>query len=94
MPLIRRTPKRGFRNIFQQFEYTEVNLDVLNRLVDESKIDIQVLKDHGVIKNRVKRLKVLGDGELNRKITVIADAFSVSARKKIESAGGETIIRS
>ena len=92
MPLIRRTPKRGFRNVFQQFEYTVINLDVLDRLVDDNKIDINVLKDCGIIKQRVKRLKILGTGEITRKITVIADAFSASAIKKIKSVGGEVII--
>jgi len=92
MPLIRRTPKRGFRNVFQQFEYTIINLDVLDRLVDDNKIDINVLKDCGIIKQRVKRLKILGTGEITRKITVIADAFSASAIKKIKSVGGEVII--
>ncbi|MDI6784191.1 MAG: 50S ribosomal protein L15 [bacterium] len=92
MPLIRRTPKRGFRNVFQRFEYTIVNLDVLNRLVEDSKIDIRVLKVRGIIKQRVNRLKILGTGEVTRKITVIADAFSASAIKKIQSAGGEVVL--
>ena len=94
MPLVRRTPKRGFRNVFQKIEYTGVNLETLNRLVDDNKIDIQVLKNRGVIKNRVERIKILGNGELTRKITVIADAFSASAQDKIKAAGGEVIKRS
>lgn len=67
MPLVRRTPKRGFRNIFQKFEYAEVNVSILNRLIDDNKIDILVLKNRGIVKNRINKLKILGDGDLNQK---------------------------
>lgn len=93
MPLIRRTPKRGFRNVFQKFNYTEVNLDTLDRLAVDT-IDIQVLIDCGVIKKQTKKVKILGNGELRRKITVVADAFSTAAQEKIKAAGGEAILRS
>jgi large subunit ribosomal protein L15 len=92
MPLVRRTPKRGFRNVFQQIEYATVNVDTLNRLTDANKIDIQVLKEKGVIKNHTQKIKILGDGELHRKVTVVADAFSAAALEKIKSAGGEAIV--
>jgi large subunit ribosomal protein L15 len=94
MPLIRRTPKRGFRNIFQKIEYAEVNITILNQLSEDNKIDIVVLKDRGIVKNRMNKLKILGNGDLSRKITVIADAFSAAALEKIKAAGGEAIIRS
>lgn len=94
MPLVRRTPKRGFRNIFQKIEYAEVNITVLNQLSEENKIDIAVLKTHGIVKNRFRKLKVLGTGDINRKITIIADAFSAAAIEKIKAAGGEAIVRS
>ena len=91
MPLIRRTPKRGFRNIFQQNKYAEVNLTELNRITAVSQIDIQILKDHRIIKSRVEKIKILGTGEVTRKITVIANAFSATAEKKITAAGGEVV---
>lgn len=91
MPLIRRTPKRGFRNIFQKNEFAEINLSTLERLVDAPKIDIQILKDLGLVKSRVEKIKILGTGELSRKITVIADAFSAAAEQKIKATGGEAI---
>ncbi|MCX7919455.1 MAG: 50S ribosomal protein L15 [bacterium] len=94
MPLIRRTPKRGFRNVFQKIEYAVVNLSDLERLTGVDTIDIKILKDRGIIKTRFDKLKVLGNGELSRKLTVIADAFSAAAENKIRSAGGEAIKRS
>jgi large subunit ribosomal protein L15 len=94
MPLVRRMPKRGFRNIFQKYEYAEVNITMLNLLSEENRIDIVVLKNRGIVKNRFSKLKILGNGDLGRKITVIADAFSAAAIEKIKAAGGEAIIRS
>ncbi|MFB3897852.1 MAG: 50S ribosomal protein L15 [bacterium] len=94
MPLIRRSPKRGFRNIFQSYEYAEINIAILDQLNEENKIDIAVLKIRGIVKNRFRKLKILGTGNLTRKITIIADAFSAAAIEKIKAAGGEAIIRS
>jgi large subunit ribosomal protein L15 len=94
MPLVRRTPKRGFRNIFQKYEYAEVNITILNQLSEDNKIDIAILKNRGIVKNRFRKLKILGTGDISRKITIIADAFSAAAIEKIKAAGGEAIIRS
>ena len=87
MPLHRRLPKRGFTNIFKK-EYTIVNLGALEQLEGDN-FDPQTLVQAGVTKKiEADGLKILGAGELTRKITVKAHLFSESARKKIEAAGG------
>ena len=89
MPLIRRIPKRGFNNNFKK-SYSIVNLSVLDTFEAGATIDIGVLVEKGLIK-LVKDgvgLKVLGNGELNKAITVKANAFSASAKAAIEKAGG------
>lgn len=89
MPLIRRIPKRGFNNYFKN-SYSIVNLSVLDTFEAGSTVDIGVLAEKGLIK-LVKDgvgLKVLGNGELNKAITVKANAFSASAKAAIEKAGG------
>jgi large subunit ribosomal protein L15 len=86
MPLHRRLPKRGFTNIFKK-EYAIVNLADLAELPGDS-FDAATLLDLGVIHKVKDGLKVLGSGDLNRKITVKANLFSASARQKIEAAGG------
>jgi large subunit ribosomal protein L15 len=86
MPLHRRIPKRGFTNIFRQ-EYSIVNLDRLARL-DETTITPDVLRKAGLI-NSKNRVKVLGDGELSKALTVHAHKFSKSAQEKITKAGGK-----
>jgi len=86
MPLHRRLPKRGFTNIFRK-EYAIVNLSKLERLEGDS-FDPQTLIDLGVIKKLESGLKILGTGELTRKITIKAHVFSKSAAEKIEKAGG------
>lgn len=91
MPLQRRVPKRGFHSLFR-VEYQPVNLSTLQKLVDEKKvedgkIDAVVLYKSGVI-NKVGPYKILGQGELKAKLEVEANAFSASAKEKIESAGG------
>jgi large subunit ribosomal protein L15 len=88
MPLIRRIPKRGFNNKQFAVRYIPVNLDVLNSFEDGATVDEAVLRDRGLANGREKRLKILGDGELTRKLTVKAHAFSASARAKIEKLGG------
>ena len=85
MPLQRRVPKRGFKNPFR-IEYDVVNVAQLNQL-SESDITVDVLHEHRLA-NRNKLVKILGDGELTRKITVRAHKVSESARAKIEAAGG------
>lgn len=89
MPLIRRIPKRGFNNHFKK-SYSIVNLSVLNEFEAGAIVDINVLAEKGLIK-LVKDsigLKVLGNGELEKAITVKANAFSASAKEAIEKAGG------
>ena len=88
MPLQRRVPKRGFNNVFRT-EYNVVNLSALNQFEDGATVDIQALMDKGLVKGLKDGVKVLGNGELTRKLTVSANAFSKSAKEKIEAAGGK-----
>jgi large subunit ribosomal protein L15 len=87
MPLHRRLPKRGFRNIFRT-EYAVINVGRLEKL-EGSEFDPARLIEMGVVKKLGAGLKVLGSGELTRKITVTAHVFSKSAQAKIEAAGGK-----
>ena len=87
MPLHRRVPKKGFKNHLFKKEYQLVNLSDLN-LMNLDKINPTVLKDNGLVKYSLRPIKVLGDGEIDKKIHVIASAFSASAKAKIEKAGG------
>ncbi len=86
--LARRIPKRGFNNIFAT-EYTAINVSDLEKFVDGTTVDAELLKAAGVIKKENDGVKVLGNGELTKKLTVKAAAFSASAKEKIEKAGGE-----
>lgn len=89
MPLARRIPKRGFTNIFKK-QYNLINVDDLNRFEDQTEVTAELLKEIGAIKKIEKDgLKVLGDGELTKKVTVKAAKFTKSAIEKIESAGGK-----
>ncbi len=88
MPLIRRIPKRGFNNARHTVRFHAVNLEVLNRFEDGAKVDAEVLKKAGLANGNYAGIKILGDGELTRKLTVSAHAFSASARAKIEAKGG------
>ena len=90
MPLIRRVPKRGFVNIFRK-ELAIVSLERLNEL-EGSEFTPQGLLEARVIRKLQAGLKVLGDGELGRPITVHAHRFSASAKEKIEAAGGQAIV--
>ncbi len=88
-PLFRRLPKRGFTNIFKK-RYALVNVGDLERLPeDQQVVDFEVLKAAGLVKRLEHGLKVLGDGELGRPLTVRAHKFSVQASEKIISAGGK-----
>jgi large subunit ribosomal protein L15 len=88
MPLIRRIPKRGFNNARHTLRYIGVNLESLNRFNDGASIDVEMLRKAGLANGPVKRIKILGDGELTRKLVVRAHAFSASAKAKIEAKGG------
>lgn len=88
MPLQRRLPKRGFTNIFAK-QYVEINVDVLNRFEDGTEVTPELLKQERVIKKVMDGVKILGTGELNKKLTVKASKFTESAKNKIEAAGGK-----
>ena len=88
MPLIRRIPKRGFNNARHATRYIPVNLEALNRFEDGARVDEAALRAIGLANGRGDGVKILGGGELTKKLTVSVDAFSASARARIESAGG------
>jgi len=88
MPLVRRIPKRGFNNIFAK-PLTAINVAALNGFEDGAVVDAAVLLEKGLIAECPYGLKVLGNGDLTKNITVKAAAFSESAKEKIEQAGGK-----
>ena len=88
MPLYRRLPKRGFNNKWAK-EYAEVNVKDLDRFEDGTEVDLGVLLAAGLVGKQLDGLKVLGNGELSKKLTVKAEKFSKSAVEKIEKAGGK-----
>ncbi|MCQ2551688.1 MAG: 50S ribosomal protein L15 [Clostridia bacterium] len=88
MPLYRRLPKRGFTNLFGT-DYTGVNVEVLNRFEDGAEVTQAVLEEAGVVKQVKDGIKILGDGQLTKKLTVKANKFSKTAVEKIEAAGGK-----
>jgi|AntRauTorcE11897_2_1112592.scaffolds.fasta_scaffold00001_403 large subunit ribosomal protein L15 len=89
IPLIRKLPKRGFHNMFRK-EYAFVNLDDLNKLDEETVVTEELLLEKGIIgKKQPYGLKVLGNGDLIKALTVKANKFSKSAVKKIEASGGK-----
>jgi len=90
MPLIRRIPKRGFNNVRHTIQYLPVNLDALNRFEDGARVDEASLRTAGLANGpgTGAGIKILGGGELTRKLTVSAHAFSSAARSKIEAKGG------
>ena len=90
MPLQRRLPKRGFTNIFRK-QYAIVNLDKLNRFSDGAVVTPRLLKSVGIVKKMKDGVKILGEGELEKSLTVKAHRFSKSALDKIKSAGGEAV---
>ncbi len=88
MPLIRRIPKRGFNNARHTIEYVPVNLTSLNQFEDGATVDELALRKVGLANGPVRRIKILGMGDLTKKLKVTAHAFSASAKAKIESLGG------
>ena len=88
MPLQRRLPKRGFNNIFAK-TIVAVNVGSLNKFEDGAVVDTQALVDAGLVKNSFDGVKILGNGNLTKKLEVKVNAYSVSAKEKIEAAGGK-----
>jgi len=88
MPLYRRLPKRGFNNALHAVRYLPVNLQSLNKFEDGARVDEVVLRKAGLANGKSDGIKILGSGELSRKLTVCAHSFSAAAREKIEAKGG------
>ena len=88
MPLYRRVPKKGFTNIFGT-DYAAVNVERLEVFEDGAVVDFQALKDAGIIKKELAGVKIMGGGELTKKLTVKAAKFTASAKEKIEALGGK-----
>ena len=88
MPLQRRIPKRGFNNIFAT-EMAIVNVSALDAFEDGATVTVEALVEKGIVKKTMDGVKILGQGEITKKLTVQANAFSDSAKSKIEAAGGK-----
>ncbi len=88
MPLYRRLPKRGFTNIFAK-QYVTINVSELERFDNGTEVTAELLKETGVVSKTLDGIKVLGRGELTKKLTVKVAKFSASAAEKIEKAGGK-----
>ena len=87
MPLYRRLPKRGFKNR-NTLEIVSINVSALERFENDAVVDVHALSEAGIVKNPRDGVKILGNGELTKKLTVKAAAFSESAKEKIEALGG------
>ena len=87
-PIYRRVPKRGFNNAAFTTRYAIINLDDLNRFNDGEVVTLELLKEQGIIKKELSGLKVLGTGELSKKLTIKANRYSSKAVSKIEAKGG------
>ena len=88
MPMQRRIPKRGFNNIFAK-EIVSINVGTLNKFEDGASVDAAALMEAGILKKECDGVKILSNGELKKKLTVKANAFSEAAKAKIEAAGGK-----
>jgi large subunit ribosomal protein L15 len=93
MPLIRRLPKRGFNNAAFKTSYALVNLGDLEQFEADTRVTEELLREKGLVNGTFDGLKILGRGELTKRLTVEADKFSETARRGIEKAGGSVIIR-
>ena len=92
MPLQRRIPKRGVNNIFAK-KYAATNVSALERFEDGATVDEKAIIEAGILKKPLDGIKILGNGELTKKLTVSVAAFSASAKQKIEAAGGEAEVK-
>ena len=92
LPLYRKLPKRGFKNHFA-VNYAIVNVSALDVFNDGDIVNLDALMAKGIVKNPLDGLKVLGNGEITKKLTVEASVFSASAKEKIEAAGGKTEVK-
>ena len=92
MPLTRRLPKRGFTNIYRK-EYVTLNVSALNAFEDGAAVTAEALIEKGLIRNTLDGVKILGGGELNRKLNVSVDKVTASAKEKIEAAGGKVEVK-
>ena len=91
MPLARRLPRRGFKNIFKE-KFQIVNISDIAKIKKVSKVDSVLLRENGLIRSALKPVKILGKGEIDKKVTIIASSFSETAKNKIENAGGAVIV--
>lgn len=91
MPIYRRVPKRGFTNARFRTDYTVINVDGLNAFEDGAVVNLDAILSHGLVSMKTDLLKVLGNGKLERKLTVQAQKFSKSAVEKIRAAGGTVV---
>ena len=89
LPLYRRLPKRGFSNAMFKKVYATINVSDLNKFEDGTVVSPELLREMGIIKNELSGIKVLGNGSLDKKLTVRAHKFSNQAKEKIESKGGK-----
>ena len=89
LPLYRRLPKRGFSNAMFKTTYAVINVSDLNMFEDGTEVTPELLKEMGIIKKQLSGIKVLGNGSLEKKLTVRAHVFSKSAKEKIEAQGGK-----
>jgi large subunit ribosomal protein L15 len=87
MPLQRRLPKRGFTNIFKK-KYAVINIKDLNRFGPDTRLDMQAIKDSGLVKRTEDRVKLLGDGNISHPVLIKVHHASKAAREKVEAAGG------
>ena len=90
LPLYRKLPKRGFSNYKFKTTYATVNVEALNRFEDGAVVDLDALMDARLVRRELDGVKILGRGEITKKLTVKATVFSASAKEKIEAAGGKT----
>ncbi|MFT5285997.1 MAG: large subunit ribosomal protein L15 [Planctomycetota bacterium] len=92
MPIYRRVPKRGFTNARFRKDFTVINVDAFEAFADGETVDLKAALDRGLVSLNTKLFKVLGNGELTRKVTVRAQKFSKSAIEKITAAGGSVVL--